>query len=181
MIDVMVDLETVGNKPGCGILSIGAVFFDAKAGELGAEHYEVVRLSTCEAVGLVSDQSTLDWWAGQSPEARQVLTQAGKKSGNVEFTKALENFDKFLAPAGRRSVRVWGNGSDFDNAILAVAYGKAGVQQGWEFWNNRCYRTLKGFVPQLKAVRTGTYHNALDDAKTQAVHACQLLKHLKLV
>jgi len=40
---------------------------------------------------------------------------------------------------------------------------------------------LKGFVPQLKAVRTGTYHNALDDAKTQAVHACQLLKHLKLV
>lgn len=54
-----------------------------------------------------------------------------------------------------------------------------GRRAGWEFWNNRCFRTLKGMAPHIKTERQGTYHNALDDAKTQALHAIKVLQHLK--
>ena len=195
MIDVMVDLETVGNRAGCGILSIGAVYFDPFAldqkkplngrgvpNKFGAEHYEVVRLSTCDAAGLHRDQGTLDWWGRQSAEARKVLDVAGRARGNVPLKKALENLNDFLSTAGKKNVRVWGNGASFDNAILAAAYAAAGVEAGWLYWNDRCYRTLKGMVPKdaVPLVRVGTYHNALDDAKTQAEHACRLVHHLGL-
>ena len=196
MLDVMIDLETVGNRAGCGILSIGAVYFDPFALDqkkplgkdgtfpalLGAEHYEVVRLSTCDKVGLHRDQGTLEWWGRQSAEARKVLDAAGKARGNTPLTKALTNLNDFLATAGKKKVRVWGNGASFDNAILASAYAAAGIPMGWEFWNDRCYRTLKGMVGKdvVPLVRVGTYHNALDDAKTQAEHAMRLVHHLKL-
>ena len=50
---------------------------------------------------------------------------------------------------------------------------------GWDFWNNHYYRTLKGLAPLIKVQRGGVYHNALDDAKTQAAHALEVFKHLR--
>jgi hypothetical protein len=194
MIDVMIDLETLGKRAGCVVLSIGAVYFDPFAldqskpilgqavPKLGAEHYEVVRTSTCTAVGLHEDPETVAWWAKQSPEARRVLTQAAKSKGNTPLKKALRNLNEFLTMGGKRTVRVWGNGASFDNPILACAYAAARVELGWEFWNDRCYRTMKNMVPkgECELVRQGTYHNALDDAKSQAEHAMRLVHHLKL-
>lgn len=179
MKDVMVDLETVGQRAGCAILSIGAVAFDRETGKLGPELYTVVRLSTCEALGLHSNQDTLDWWSKQSPEAQKVLKQSRAARGNKTLPKALAEFNEYLAQFGPKAVKVWGNGSDFDNAILYGCYAAADIKAGWEFWNSRCFRTLKDFAPHLKMERAGTHHNALDDAKTQALHALKVLSHLK--
>jgi exodeoxyribonuclease VIII len=168
----MVDLETLGQRPGCVILSIGAVQFDPKTGKLGKKFYKVVRTQSCLDAGLAIDEATQTWWAQQAPEARAVVDQALQKKGTLELAKALTEFGKFIAQSGG-GARVWGNGSDFDNAILAVAYHKAGLELPWKFWNNRCFRTLKSLPPArgLKVEREGTYHNALDDAITQAKHA----------
>lgn len=179
MKDVMVDLETVGRRAGCGILSIGAVAFDAETGQLGPEFYVVVKLDSCEKHGLHNDPDTLAWWEKQSPEAQKVLKQARAARGNKALDKALAEFNKYLAQFGPKAVRVWGNGSDFDNAILINCYAATELAAGWEFWNSRCFRTLKGFAPHIKTERVGTYHNALDDAKTQAMHAIKVLTHLK--
>jgi hypothetical protein len=46
----------------------------------------------------------------------------------------------------------------------------------WKYWRNRCYRTLKNLHPEVPIERTGIYHRALDDARSQAVHAMQLLR-----
>lgn len=179
MKDVMVDLETLGKRAGCAILSIGAVAFDPEAGELGAEHYRVVRLSSCEGAGLHIDPDTIAWWEKQSPAAQKVLKQAQATRGNRDLYTALTEFNKYLAQFGPKAVRVWGNGSDFDNAILINCYAACGIVPGWDFWNNRCYRTLKGLNPKIKMARTGTYHNALDDAKSQALHALELMRKTK--
>lgn len=179
MKDVMVDLETLGRRAGCSILSIGAVAFDAETGELGPELYTVVKVASCEAVGLHSDPDTVAWWEKQSPEAQKVLKQARSTRGNKTLDKALTNFNEYLAQFDPKVVRVWGNGSDFDNAILINCYAAANLTAGWEFWNNRCFRTLKGLAPSVKLYRTGTHHNALDDAKTQALHAVKVLQHLR--
>ena len=177
--DVMVDLETVGNKPGCGILSIGAVAFDSTSDQLGNEFYLVVNGQSCLDAGLHVDPDTLAWWNKQSPEARVVLTQSNDEAQSTDLRQALIEFGIFVQQfGGKKNVKVWGNGSDFDNAILAVAYNAVELDLPWMFWNNRCYRTLKGIVPGPKLQRQGTYHNALDDAKTQAEHAIPLLHNL---
>ena len=179
MKDVMVDLETLGRRAGCSILSIGAVAFDAETGKLGPELYTVVKVASCEAAGLHTDPDTVAWWEKQNPEAQKVLKQARAVRGNKALDKALIGFNEYLAQFGPKAVRVWGNGSDFDNAILINCYAATNLTAGWEFWNNRCFRTLKGMVPSIKVDRTGTYHNALDDAKSQALHAIKVLQHLR--
>lgn len=174
----MVDLETVGNTSGCGILSIGAVAFDEVKGELGPEFYVVINRQSCVEAGLHEDQDTLNWWGQQSEEAQTVLNQAGSDSA-ILLSEGLDLFNKYLSQFGAKNVELWGNGSDFDNPILICAYRNTGVPTGWKFWNNRCYRTLKNLVRGPKLERVGTYHNALDDAKSQALHAIQLLRLLR--
>lgn len=176
MSDVMIDLETLGRRPGCAVLSIGAVEFCPHRG-LGKELYVVVNRPSQRDLGLREDPETLKWWAGQTEAARQVLADAEAKT-SVSVEKALAQLTTFLAVMGLRRVKIWGNGADFDNAILTCLYGAIGQTPPWDFWNNRCYRTLKNLVPGPKLVREGTYHNALDDAKTQARHAIELMKQL---
>jgi hypothetical protein len=174
--DVMVDLETLGDGPGCVILSIGAVAFDPLSGVIGGGFYSVVDTASCVVAGLRYDQGTLDWWAKQSAEARAVIADAASGSA-PPLAHALDNFSFYLTRfGGVAKARVWGNGADFDNAILAYAAKAVQRPKVWEHWNSRCYRTLKNLnrdVPMPE--RVGVFHNALDDAKTQAMHAVAIL------
>jgi len=75
MEHVMIDLETLGRRAGCSILSIGAVAFDPKTKELGAEFYVVVNRLSCFKLGLHEDPETVKWWEGQNAEAKKILTE----------------------------------------------------------------------------------------------------------
>lgn len=179
MIHVMCDLETLGRRAGCKVLSIGAVVFGPNG--LGAEFYLEVRRDP--QPGLHEDPDTLSWWAKQLPEAQERLFNPGC---NVTLKNALYAFTYWLErladrdAKGNLNVCVWGNGADFDNAILSAAYAEVrGENLPWPFWNNRCYRTLKSLAPSVKLVRQGVHHNALDDAKSQAEHAVRLMDQLK--
>lgn len=175
MQDVMIDLETLGTVPGCAILSIGCVAFDFKTKQLGDTFYIVVDRASCQAVGLKEDSDTLAWWKRQADEAKQVLKDA---ETGVPLAEALDYLTDYLRQFGLGKVKIWGNGSDFDNAILAACYASVGKKLPWLFWNNRCYRTLKSVFSGPKLVRQGTYHNALDDARSQALHALQLVQQV---
>lgn len=177
MKNIMVDLETLGTSAGCSILSIGAVFFDAEG--LGEEFYTPVNRQSCLDAGLVEKEDTVKWWSQQNAGAQKVLRLAGLKK-TPTLAKALEGLSAFIKKD--TSVKVWGNGADFDNPILIVAYERLGMEQGWGNWNGRCYRTLKSIAAGPKLDRAGTHHNALDDAKSQALHAIALFKlHPNLV
>lgn len=172
MNHVMVDLETMGRGPGCPILSIGAVEFDDKG--LGRGFYQVAHLPTQVLFGLQTDPDTERWWAEQTNAARKVLDEASQPD-QASLALVLENFAAWL-PEG---ACLWGNGADFDNSILAYAYKQCGMAAPWAFWNSRCYRTLKSFSP-IRTPRIGTHHNALDDAKTQALNAIAIISRLGL-
>jgi hypothetical protein len=179
MDNIMVDLETLGRRAGCSILSIGVVAFCPDSGKLGDELYIVVQRKSCVEAGLHEDDDTLRWWAGQTEAARQVLIDAETSKKAVPLDKALEQLSAFITHHGGKNAKVWGNGADFDNAILTACYAAVKQTQPWDFWNNRCYRTLKSLVRGPKLQRVGTYHNALDDAKSQALHAIELLNCLQ--
>jgi exodeoxyribonuclease VIII len=92
----------------------------------------------------------------------------------VDLPYGLKLFADWLP----KNVLVWGNGASFDNAILAQCYRAVGMDFPWKFWNDRCYRTLKNLVLDVPFERTGTHHNALDDARSQAIHASAILRRM---
>jgi exodeoxyribonuclease VIII len=179
MNDVMVDLETLDSVPGGVIVSIGAIFFN-ELGEMGRHFYQVVNVGSCIRAGLTTSDDTVDWWGRQASEVQQTLSDAYRTSKSAILPVALQLFDDWLGDAS--DLKIWGNGSDFDNAFLIKAYQSVGRTPPWKFYNNRCYRTLKNLPGVREAVpapkRTGVHHNALSDAEFQAEHASAILFHL---
>ena len=189
---VMVDLETLGTVPGCVGFSIGAVEFHPDRGTLGQEFYSLVCVEDSKDQLLRVEQGTVDWWETQrrkSPEAAAALDEA--YSGTApKLAEAMSDLNRFLLGlGGMRSIRLYGNGADFDNPILRVMWDAAGVPMLGStagFFGGRCYRTLKSLdelfgtdykAPKLE--RQGTYHNALDDAKSQAMHLMAIVAAVK--
>ena len=167
--NIMLDLETMGNNPNAAIVAIGAVRFSFEG--LLDEFYVPVDLSSCVDAGLVMDASTVLWWMNQSDEARSYITQNG-----VPLSRALGEFSDWI---GKNPI-VWGCGADFDNVILSNAYHALSLPLPWKFYNNRCYRTLKSLNKHVKMNRVGTYHNAVDDAKSQALHLIDIFNQLEV-
>jgi hypothetical protein len=170
---VMCDLETLGTRPGSIIISIGATKFDEN-GPYGEPFYMRIDMQSCVDAGMLIDVDTIKWWMKQSDEAR-----AEFQKESVELSYALANFGMWCDNADAKerdncncaNIELWGNGANFDNAHLKAAYDKVGLEAPWEFWNDRCYRTLKAMYPHIKMPkRTGTHHNALDDAISQVNH-----------
>lgn len=168
---IMLDLETLGTKPGSVIVAIGAVKFGE--GTIHDRFYERVDAQSCVTLGLKMDVFTVRWWMKQSEEARTELLQPG-----THLSKALLRFSEWIG-LDWQDVEIWGNGSDFDNPMLAAAYDAAGVNTPWKFWNNRCYRTLKNLFPLVPMHRSGTHHHGLHDAESQAYHLMDILATLK--
>lgn len=170
---VMTDLETLGTVPGCKILSIGAVVMSAEG--LGERFYTEIARSKQDR--LVEDPETIAWWEKQDPAVRDRLFNSETKPSleealgefNIWLTKVSEPDSK-----GKPDLNVWGNGAAFDNAILNFAYATIDMKPAWPFFGDKCYRTIKGMYPHIKADRVGNLHNALDDAITQANHMVEL-------
>lgn len=167
MNHIMLDLETFGTEAGSAIASIGAVRFDET--EIGDSFYACVDLTSCQTHGLRFDASTITWWMSQSDEARQALAVHP-----VSLPTALESFAAWVG----KPDAVWGNGATFDNVIIAAAFRACGIKQPWRYSQDRCYRTLAGLCPNTPIERSGTHHNAKDDAITQAKHLQACVKWL---
>jgi hypothetical protein len=173
MNHVSIDIETMDTVPGGAILSIGAIEFDPIRGTVGRRFHEIINFDSCLKHGFTWSSDTKAWWDRQSPEARVTLDRAMNDQG-LPVREVLHAFGVWLEGLqhdGTAHTCVWGNGNAFDNAFLAVAYARVGLKYPWPFWNDRCLRTLKGlFAPDSVElpIRSGVYHNALDDAAHQA-------------
>lgn len=175
---VMLDLETLGTASNSVIISIGAVvFYPYKLIDEGRsiDHvdaytpfFTAVTKQSCLAAGLVVDAATEIWWNKQSEEARsQFKYPIHLKDSLSMLTRSLANCDA-----------LWGNGSDFDNVILANAYKACGFRPPWSHRVNRCYRTMKAMFPQVQTPRYELTHHALEDAKYQTRHLLNILKEI---
>ena len=163
MNNIMLDLETMGTGLDAAIIAVGAVRFDT---DITARFYKIVSLKSSVDAGLRMDPETVLWWMRRSEEARAEFDE--------EATTLFDCLMSFSEWIGKDAI-VWGNGVDFDNVILANAYKALKIRAPWDFWNNRCYRTLKALHPEIELERTGTYHRAVDDAESQAQHLIRIL------
>lgn len=167
----MIDIETLGTLPGSKIISIGAVAFNQK-GIIDVFEQDIDRHN--QALPL-EDPATLDWWETQSPTAQLVLNSPNAVSLPIALGR-LTGFILANTPENEEP-RIWGNGANFDGVLLTMAYHAENMEKPWKFYHERCYRTMKALNPHVKMNRTGTHHNALDDAKSQATHLLEILEN----
>lgn len=184
-LECMLDLETYGNSSNAVIISIGACHFEQHGTDARASTFECfVDPQSCVEVGMVMDVSTVNWWMGaeckteeereKMDHARRVLAEKLKMA--IPLRQALHRFSAWLG----EDKPVWGNGATFDNVILRNAYKLAGIPCPWQFWNDRCYRTMKNRVPSAKMQRVGVHHSAMWDAISQAEHLQQINRRITI-
>ena len=167
---IMIDLETMGTRPNAPIISIGAVAFDGEG--IVSKFYRTVALQSSVRSGAVIDPNTVMWWMGQDVDARSALMD----DESEPLKSVLGDLRQMVCSYGDDLKGVWGNGASFDNVIVTESCFRLGMPACWEFWKDRCYRTVKNMYPDVPMVRQGTHHNALDDARTQAEHLIAISK-----
>lgn len=163
--ELMIDIETTGQKPGCKVLSIGAFGFDNKGTQ--TEFYRKFSIAAQNGAGLTDDASTMEWWNKQGKEAREEAF-----SGTAEPKEGIEDFKlwflKNFSSGKNDALRVWCCGVDFDFPILKHFFEVYGFSFPWNFWNQYDYRTVKKlFGISKKDENNSGKHNALEDAKAQ--------------
>ncbi|HEP1045404.1 TPA: 3'-5' exoribonuclease [Serratia marcescens] len=171
MNNIMIDIETLGKKRGCPVLSIAAVQFDLQTGNIGETFYERMGCDAALSYGW-PEISTLEWWDKQSAEARDAAFNGERHPVSV----AVE-LRAFLQRAGGGRCIPWGNGSVFDITILEGWFDKVDPlvdAKGddiypWKFWDIADLRTLVRLSGiDTKAIPfAGEKHNALADALHQ--------------
>ena len=172
--DVMIDNETLGQHADSVIISVGAVGFDPTTGVLDQPMGARLSIDEQLRMGRKITESTLVWWMKQGGTAKALFEESPES-----VTSAITRLAAYIRKNGP-DVRVWGCGSDFDNAQLQHLYNQMDFPLPWNFWNNRCYRTLKELNKTIKwDLPPAVAHNAIADAMAQARHACKILKTLK--
>ena len=166
-IGVMVDLETMSTDSNAAICSIGAVKFSIQEGVLDT-FYCTVDAADCKANGLHISADTVRWWSKQPREVLEML-----RKDNLPLREALTKFSHWY---GTKPLPTWGCGAGFDNVIMDNAYKACGMNRPWTPWMDRCYRTMKEIIQMPFDERSGSYHNALDDAMYQTQHLLKILK-----
>ncbi|UYM56360.1 exonuclease [Leclercia adecarboxylata] len=183
---LMVDLETMGKKPGAPIVSVGAVFFDPASGITGAEYYQVINLESSMSFGARPDASTILWWLKQSPEARSAIV-VDDTVGLVEALEQLLDFIAENAANGSKNVQLWGNGSSFDCSLLEAAFELADTPFPIPHWNYRDVRTVVelgkavGLNARYDIPFEGDQHNALADARHQVKYVSAIWQRLTAI
>ena len=162
MNDLMIDLETLGTRPGSIVASIGAVEFDAETGMIGGLFSANIDLDSAERAGLTMDVSTVKWWMKQSDQACETTFNKGDKSLHV----ALFELTKFAVTVSPK--RIWAHSPSFDLVLLEAAYRAINYPFPFRFTQSRDTRTIFDLTGVKPDRTTGIAHNALDDALAQA-------------
>jgi exodeoxyribonuclease VIII len=172
----------MGTDPYSPVVAIGAVRFNAgsKASldNLDASNtfYQIISLESCMTAGLNATASTIKWWLTDesvTDEARTIFAN----DRAVTLPHALDAFTDWHQDGPET---LWGNSARFDLGLLSDCYRALRKPLPWHYWNEGCYRTIKNLpaARHITLVRSGTHHNALDDALSQAHHLCKLVKYL---
>lgn len=178
--NIMLDLETLGTTPGCIILSIGACHFDLTG--IKSEFYAKIKMDESQKAGFTVDADTLCWWLKQEDAPR---LEVANQVDALHPAEAMQRFHNWVGNRQTTSdnpnnVLMWGNGSEFDCAILRAYVSMYRIGKIWsDGSNNRCYRTVKNLFPHVPKPEANTsHHNALADAKWQAEHLISILNNL---
>jgi len=168
MKDLMLDIETLGNKPDAVIVQIGACYFDRYTGEIGDTFSINIRPQDCINQGFTVDGDTIKWWMEQAEHSWTI--------GGLDLRPALERFKQFAKDAKY----VWSHAT-FDVPILTNAYKKLIIGMPFHYRAARDLRTLVDLanIEYTPSAERECQHDALGDCKYQVEYAVRCINKLK--
>lgn len=178
MVDIIIDIETLGTKPGCVILEIGACAVDHGTGELFTNFSRRLDEVFTRFDAWVKDsdaQETLVWWMREHPDTYTAIVRRGdglyeNRSAALDLKAFCDWFEDVTRDA--TAVRVWGNGPSFDLSILRAGIELYGFKQPWHHTWERDVRTAleqAGYERGSTSwIERGPRHRALNDARHEA-------------
>ena len=187
-IDIMVDVECLSLQPNAVILSIGAIRFDSK----NISDWTSIDYPSCsfyaalplelqiENFGGHISADVLQWWMRQSSDAQSVFEECATQN-KYALTEQLQGFIDFVGTCQS----MWASPAHFDYPKLIWLFEKCGLPFPFEYWQIHCGATLRAIADPKKDqidvyIPPGfTAHNALEDAKKQALQVQQCLKLLR--
>ncbi len=161
-ISVMLDIETLGYRPECVILTLGAVRFDPR-GKVYTDQALYLKPDVDQQIelGRCLDDSTVDWWAQQPEHIRE---EAMSMDDRISLDKFHDDLNKFMVGVDD----IWCQGPVFDICILENLYRSQGWSIPWNYWQIRDSRTLFKVHGDPRSRDTNLKHNALEDCVIQA-------------
>lgn len=173
-MDVMLDIETLGTRPGCVIVTLGAVKFDPySVSEPGPGIYMRIDADEQIALGREVQEDTMRWWMNQAEDVRE---EALGEGGRVSLDAMYRDLNRFLVGVNN----IWCQGPAFDIVILENLYRQMGWPTPWQFWQIRDSRTLFGVHGDPREKNKEGLHNALEDCVSQAQGVQEIYHRLKI-
>lgn len=180
-IHISLDIETVSVHTDAAIIQLAA---STSISGVRRVFEEKISLASNEQQGRVIDKETMEWWDKQDQRLRRRVF-----SGNMHLHEVLQLFTEWcstIAGGDLNRVHLWGNGCDFDNAILKNAY-ETFTEYPFNFRQHQHLRTLMYVTPanvQEQAHKTfvqnypdAQFHDALADATYQLYKILAALRH----
>lgn len=176
----MLDIETLGTKPGCVVLEYALRHFlneDEDSGVYsvvsGAITHVRIDIDAQVKAGAVIDFDTLKWWLNTDPLRLQNVVN----EDDVQTPTFAANWlqDSFYW----QSITIWARDPDFDCAIMEDFYSRFGKpgKRIWHFANKRSHRTIIDLAG-IKHIPALDAHSAVADVDAQIESAIKALRIL---
>lgn len=192
MIDLMIDIETLGTSPDAIVIGIAAVLFNSETGEIIQRRFWMPNQRLQEEAGRTMDKSTLIWWGEQigktsNPMKDRLLHMVQGSDANKEM--ASDILDDLIQIAAGCDGYFWCKGVGFDFPILKSYFKSFGLESPFESnggFRRQCdSRQLRIFWERLTGEKYTplpndlTPHNPMDDCLIQIAEVCDIWKKLK--
>jgi len=188
-LDIMVDLESLGNKDKPVLMQLSAVLFNRHTGKNLEEFNEFICPKSGIDAGLDVQGDTVAWWLTQDKEViKKVFVKAILEG--LPLKEVLEKFNAFLEAMKEKynveSIILHGNGLISDGVWIMSAYKAVNVDNPFKYYEYQDVRTLcqvgydvlgVNFKASTKFV--GNQHDGLDDCKHQIKYCTKYMKALK--
>lgn len=160
-MDLMLDIETLGTRPKCVVLTIGVVKFDPRQTGTKQTLYLKPNIDEQSNLGREIQEDTVAWWEQQADDVKE---EALSNDNRISVTETLKELNKFFVGVNN----MWAQGPAFDFVIMEDLYRDFKMPTPWNFWQIRDSRTLFGVHGDPRQKGKAGLHNALEDAVSQA-------------
>jgi len=170
--NIMIDIETLGLKPGSGIWQIGAVVL----GRPDLTFNETINPWRLVGVpGISPDTNTISWQLLSNSENFQAACKLAVVANERQLIKSFTDWLTYVKNYyfSNDPINFWQK-RNFDEPFLTEAMQRYGVLTPWKYYQWNDLGTLCNFynspVPKFEGA-----HDAFEDAKHQALHLENLI------
>jgi hypothetical protein len=184
----VLDIETRSTRVNAAIGSIGLVIGNVLTRQVYESFYVLIDHEA--QTNRDTSARTMDWWAVQAEKFPDAHDEMFNNPDRVSLKDALIMLNEFVDNVnqrymrGGRTVNVFGNGPEFDNAIVCDAMDDARIKPKWQFGSNQSIRTGVYFE-RLLTDGDSKYsndfpnkHHALYDAQHEFEYLCDIVANI---